>query len=439
MPFYPMEGVSQSYFGLVACKDIVELLKDDNGELFNNIFEDNVRDFQGYNLVNKEIQQTICQESEQSRFAVLNNGITILAKEVKPDGDNITIFDYQIVNGCQTSRVLFDNRSKLKDNSYILVKMIQVLDENTLEQIVYTTNRQTEVKFEAFASSKKFHKKLEEYYKSVDIDHRLYYERRSKQYDQYESISKNKVISLATQVFSYVAMFLNEPQSVVSRYYGELLSAYSSKLFIEDSHCDPYYISAYTLFLVEDALNKKKINSNWKKFKFYLIYAIKVLISGNKIHRANSRELKKSSDAIYAILCDENKFLDVLKTACTCVDDAKKLSTHIDMQLLNRSKVLTDNLTQLLEKYVADKTSMLFLNKGSIVQCIVTAITDYTVIVEVCTTDERNRGSIHISKIAKRYIEDIHSEFKLGEVVQAKILNDNYYETNFGWSLTTIL
>ena len=35
---------------------IVRLLTDDQGALFKNIFEDNVRDFQGYNSVNSEIK-----------------------------------------------------------------------------------------------------------------------------------------------------------------------------------------------------------------------------------------------------------------------------------------------------------------------------------------------------------------------------------------------
>ncbi len=33
--FVKMAGISRAYFGLVACKDVIELLKDDNGGLFN--------------------------------------------------------------------------------------------------------------------------------------------------------------------------------------------------------------------------------------------------------------------------------------------------------------------------------------------------------------------------------------------------------------------
>ena len=77
LPFYDMQGIKEAYFGLVKCKDIAEMLSDESGCLFSNIFEDNVRDFQGYNPVNTEIQSTINYERQQ-RFAVLNKGIKII-------------------------------------------------------------------------------------------------------------------------------------------------------------------------------------------------------------------------------------------------------------------------------------------------------------------------------------------------------------------------
>ena len=209
LPFYGMQGIRAAYFGLIKCKDIVKLLTDDQGKLFNNIFEDNVRDFQGYNPVNSEIRSTIWDKDSQDRFSVLNNGITIVAKDIDTEGDMITIFDYQIVNGCQTSRVIFDNSGALSDQSCVLAKIIQVDDDDILDKIVYTSNRQTEVKYEAFSSANRFHKMLQEYYNSIDPQFRLYYERRSKQYDMDSTINKNKVVTLAGQTFAYISMFLN--------------------------------------------------------------------------------------------------------------------------------------------------------------------------------------------------------------------------------------
>ena len=87
---FPMiEGVTQAYLGMVRCKDFVSILRDSDGRMLTNIFEDNVRDFQGYNSVNSEIKATIEKTEDQNRFALLNNGITIMAKSIKVTGDMI--------------------------------------------------------------------------------------------------------------------------------------------------------------------------------------------------------------------------------------------------------------------------------------------------------------------------------------------------------------
>lgn len=245
--FPVIQGVKQAFLGLVKCKDFVSILSDSDDNMLTNIFEDNVRDFQGYNIVNSEIQSTIENCEDQARFGLLNNGITIVAKRISPVGDSIEIYDYQIVNGCQTSYVLFDNREKLSDDSFVMVKLIEIIDEEVSDRVIYTTNRQTEVKSEAFIATKHFHKRLQDYYNALPNPYRLYYERRSKQYDLDDTVSKNRVITLTQQIQAYLAMFLNEPHST-HRYYGELLRAYENKLFLDTDDYDPYFCAAYFLY-----------------------------------------------------------------------------------------------------------------------------------------------------------------------------------------------
>ena len=148
---------------MVRCKDFITILSDSDNRMLTNIFEDNVRDFQGYNSVNNEIQDTLNSSEDQPRFGLLNNGITIVAKSILSTGDWVEIYDYQIVNGCQTSYILFDNKDRLCDNAYVVVKLIEVTNENISDRVIYTTNRQTEVKSEAFVATKLFHKRLQDY------------------------------------------------------------------------------------------------------------------------------------------------------------------------------------------------------------------------------------------------------------------------------------
>ena len=51
-------------------------------------------------------------------------------------------------------------------------------------------------------------------------------------------------------------------------------------------------------------------------------------------------------------------------------------------------------------------------------------IRPYTIEVELRTDDKRKEGSIHISQIADRFIRNISDEVQLGEILQAKIIND---------------
>lgn len=93
-----------------------------------------------------------------------------------------------------------------------------------------------------------------------------------------------------------------------------------------------------------------------------------------------------------------------------------------------------------IQKYSEAKRNDEHLEVGQIVSCQVTAIRPYTIEVELRTDDDRQYGSIHISKIADRYIYNINEEVKLGEILQAKIISE--YDANpkaKGWDLSLII
>lgn len=433
LSFYPMEGIKESYFGLVKCKDIADMLADETGHLFSNIFEDNVRDFQGYNPVNSEIRNTI-QTKSQERFAVLNNGITIIAKDIKTQGDKISIFDYQIVNGCQTSRVLFDNINALNDNAYILTKIIEVDNEDVLDEIVYTSNRQTEVKYEAFSSANKFHKYLQEYYNSFQEDKRLYYERRSKQYDMCPNVNKNKIVSLAAQTKDYVAMFLNEPHST-HRYYGEILESYSKRLYGQDDAVEPYFVAAYVYYLVDRLFKKNKINKELKNYKYHICYALRVLLCGTKIVPGNSREIKRMADQLLEIAKDDHAFKRSIDTVCSCIERIVSINQKDD-ELLPRSRDFTKLLTSEIQTYSSKIKEPEHLKNGDIVLCQITAINRRNIEVIIRTDDPRNKGSIYIKQVLKRGDMNLTEKYSLGERIQGKIISD-YHENTYGWSIST--
>ena len=118
--FPTIEGVHEAYIGLLPGDEFIKLVSTEEGELNRELFYDNVRDFQGHNAVNREIGDTISDEQNRNTFPLLNNGITIIAGAMRRTGDVFQIQDFQIVNGCQTTHILFQHKAYVGPDIFIL-------------------------------------------------------------------------------------------------------------------------------------------------------------------------------------------------------------------------------------------------------------------------------------------------------------------------------
>lgn len=120
----------------------------------------------------------------------MNNGVTIIARTLRTTGNRFYIEDYQIVNGCQTSHVLFDQREVVDESVMVPLRLIATQDEEVTASIVKATNRQTEVRAEQLLALGEFQKKLELFFQAQEEPRRLYYERRSRQYNRTAGIDR---------------------------------------------------------------------------------------------------------------------------------------------------------------------------------------------------------------------------------------------------------
>jgi len=190
-------GITEAYLGYVPVRQFLTIIQDDDGEILQSIFYDNVRDWQGSeNPVNTEMLETLGSE-HKDRFVLMNNGVTVIARAMRHAGSRFTIEDFQIVNGCQTSHALFNARQSLDDTVLIPLRLIATEDERVIESIIRATNRQTVVAREQFFAVTDFAKSLEEYFQTFDDDHKLFYERRSRQYDRL-TLEKARIITQRT-------------------------------------------------------------------------------------------------------------------------------------------------------------------------------------------------------------------------------------------------
>lgn len=261
-------------------------------------------------------------------FVLLNNGVTIVAKSINPVGTDFTIRDFQVVNGCQTSHILYNNKDLLSGNEFITVKLIETDDIELRNKITKATNRQTEVKLEAFAGLQQFHKELEAFFESFPIAQRLHYERRSGQYDGVSSVTHSRIITIPNQIKSFVSIFLEEPHQI-HFYYGKLLEDYStgenSVLFNEGHDTHPYYLSSWLAFLLNDALRKPG-KSRIKRWRYHLAMMVRTLLGGpfSKGRLSDSNYCNRYCAQILKLLEDKNTLSKALSQAESILDAAIK-------------------------------------------------------------------------------------------------------------------
>ncbi len=358
LPF--IKGVREAYIGVLPISEYINLIKGSDNKIQKNLFYDNVRDFLGTNSVNSEIANTLKNKEEQDKFAILNNGVTIVAKSINPIGDKFTISDFQVVNGCQTSHVLFNHKDYLiESKAFIPIKLIVTDDYEVANQITKATNRQTEVKVEAFASLEPYHRKLEEHYNSYPKATRIYYARRSNQYDNViPAIPKERIITLAAQINAFVSVFLNEPHST-HRYYGELLKAYENKLFQNDHNPDMYYVSSFALQVIEKIFKSKppKINAFYRvnKFKHHLLVVLRIITCGFIYPKFTSKDMTGYCEKLHILLLNETETLKALATATKIVSDAiknyEKKYGATNIRELHRVRNFTFELIEEAKKY----------------------------------------------------------------------------------------
>ncbi|MBC6475374.1 MAG: AIPR family protein [Hormoscilla sp. GM102CHS1] len=148
---------------------------------------------------------------------------------------------YRSFTGC--SPVVCGKR--IAQDTHIVLKVIDTVDQEVTNKIIRATNRQTEVKDEAFESLKPFHRNLEEFYKAMSrsVIPPIYYEKRSKEYLGNPKVQPWQVITLAAQIKAYVSRVLEQPQST-HRYFGELLESNKDRLFNSTDELRKYYLSA---------------------------------------------------------------------------------------------------------------------------------------------------------------------------------------------------
>lgn len=250
----------QEYVALASLPNYYNFITDEHGKIIRHIFEYNVRDYQGKVTVNAQIKETLEHGNTQEDFWWLNNGVTILAKEVKQQsGKHLLLSEPEIVNGLQSSNEIYNyfsrEMSKLEsDNRSLLIRIIVPKTEESRDHIILATNSQTQIPKASLRATDIIHRNIEQYFKSKG----LYYDRR-KNYYKNLGMPIDRIVSISFLGQCLMATLLQQPDYARARP-STLLEkdATYNKLFNSKTNLQCYYNVALIGKLVCDTIKHEQ-------------------------------------------------------------------------------------------------------------------------------------------------------------------------------------
>lgn len=246
-----------------------------NGEttVRQDLFESNVRDYQGTTEVNTDISHSLKNNAEID-FWWLNNGVTVLGSRATVTGNRVTIENPQIVNGLQTSSQIakyFDEGGD-DTNRLVMVKIVSSEDEAVRDQIIKATNSQNSVPRASLRATDKVQR---------DIEHALsagnYFYDRRKNYYKNQGKPASRIISIPLLAQAMMTLLRGEPDNARARPSSLIKDdEVYSLLFSEDYPVDAFLAAADLTRRVEIALKARGefTASDRNNLRFYCLWWI---------------------------------------------------------------------------------------------------------------------------------------------------------------------
>lgn len=277
----PISTGQEGFVCLVGLTDYCDFIRSEDGSLKEDIFEGNVRDYQGNTEVNQQIRGTLISPPGED-FWWLNNGISIICTSATNSGKTLTIENAEVVNGLQTSREIFEVFSRLQggtDNRSVLVRVLVPQEEESRDRIIKATNSQTSMPSAALRATDKIHRDIEDYLAARD----LYYDRR-KNYYKNQGKPVKKIIGIPFMAQSVLACALRDPASARARPSSLLKNDETyRRIFNTQYSLDIYSKSALLTRRVEDVLRSDASSierSHWNNLRYYVAMLVALRLTG---------------------------------------------------------------------------------------------------------------------------------------------------------------
>lgn len=334
--------VTEAYIGLLPAPEYLKLICDEHGTIKKQLFFDNMRDFIADSDANAEIASTI-SSARHAEFPLRNNGVTIVARKLQRTGNKFDLEDYQIVNGCQTSHVIYNERDSLTPDIVVPVKIIVTDDDEVTSAIIRGSNVSNEFDKTQLWATEPFHKDVEVFFeKGFEGDAKLYYERRRGQFGADAKIEKVRIVTSKALLKAFASMFLGRPHDV-TKYYTLLEPEVGKTIFNPEHDLTVYYVAAYAAFRLESLFRNKKVPTEYKPSRNHLLMGFRYATIDKDIN-LKRKSLEKSLSHAIKILGDQNVAADVFNGLTNVIDTTLSETKTGTLAQLAKSVALRDKL-----------------------------------------------------------------------------------------------
>lgn len=182
----------------------------------------------------------------------------------------------------------------------IPLRLIETQDDDVIASIIEATNKQTAVKPEQFLAITEFQKKIERFFAAFDDEKKLYYERRSRQYDA-TNVEKVRIVKAVDLIRAFAGMLLGEPHGT-TRSVARLRERVGTDIFGTSHKLDPYYVAAFAAYRLEFLFRNLRLDPGYKPARYHLLMAAKLLVTVQPLPQMNSRAMERYCSQLTDVL-----------------------------------------------------------------------------------------------------------------------------------------
>lgn len=331
---YSVNNVKAANFRIRALElcNLIDQELSTNGT-YDFLFSENIRGFLGFRpRPNKRMRETLQNLETAVYFPLLNNGITIICQKAdlptSPQNGEylLTAHNPVVVNGLQTSRVIYDVYKKSKekgesllDNVFVNVRLYVTDDQSIVELITDATNTQTPINYRDKMSNKDFGKFAQVVFENHGI---AFINKRGDVFSNELSRQVADSIDSDTILKFWYASFYEQPEiakNSISKVLEEIYDAANndhplSQLFSGDKD-SPLYIQllyTYRIYRFVQDIKKSKNDDFIEHVNELLVYGIYKELESNLSLTADVHHLTSAYVHSYKIISqivkDELKF-----------------------------------------------------------------------------------------------------------------------------------